>query len=256
MSDDGRRSTVAVNLRGGSAYLTMDDGARNAMTLEWAADLLEAVRAATVAEARIIVLQGNSKSFSVGGDLRSFGESEEPSRYIDDLAEGLHRVISELGRSEAIVVAAVRGVAAGAGMPLAAAADIIVAEQSARFTLGYTRIGLSPDGGSTLLSATVGLHTMLQWTLLNPQLSAAQAQAAGLVARVCEDGGLDEEVERVVAELAAVPWQAQVAAKRLIRDRALPDAETAMRKESLAVRAAAAQPHSAELIRAFLDRRA
>ncbi len=91
--------------------------------------------------------------------------------------------------------------AAGAGVPLAAAADVVLAGASARFTLAYTKIGLSPDGGSSLLTAPLGLHRALHLALLNPVLTAQQAQAAGLVAEVHPDDELDAAVDLVVTQL-------------------------------------------------------
>ena len=153
-------------------------------------------------------------------------------------------------------MAVVQGIAAGAGVPLAAAADIVLAGASARFTLAYTKIGFSPDGGSSLLTASLGLHRALHLALLNPVLSAADAQAAGLVAEVHPDDELDAAADRVVAQLLAGSRTAQVAAKRLLREVALPGAEAALRRETLSVRACAAGPDGREGVDAFLAKRA
>ena len=96
---------------------------------------------------------------------------------------------------DAVVVSAVHGTAASAGVPLAAAADVVLAGASAQFTLAYTKIGLSPDGGSSLLTASLGLHRTLHLALLNPVLTAKQAQSAGLVAEVHPDDELDVAVD-------------------------------------------------------------
>ena len=148
-----------------------------------------------------------------------------------------------------------QGVAAGAGVPLAAAADLVLAAQSARFTLAYTRIGLTPDGGSTLLTGSLGLHRALHLALLNPVLTATEAQAAGLVAQVHPDEELAAATDRVVAQLLAGSRSAQVAAKRLLRNRVEQHPEGAMRLETLAIRAAAISPDGREGVQAFLDKR-
>ncbi|MDQ1445805.1 MAG: 2-(1,2-epoxy,2-dihydrophenyl)acetyl-CoA isomerase [Acidimicrobiaceae bacterium] len=251
------RTRVRYERRDEAAWITMvlgDSG--NPLTHELADDLLEATRQARRDNARVVVLRAEGKAFCVGGDLQTFGSTPDPGVYIDDLAEALHRLVSELGHLDAPVVSVVQGVAAGAGFPIAMAADIVLAGRSARFTLAYTNAGLTPDGGSSLLTSTVGLHQAMYLALMNPVLSADQAHQVGLVAEVHDDDALDEAAERVVARLVNGSATALTATKRLFRDRALPDAEAAMRRESLSVRAAANSHDGREGVRAFLAKRA
>ena len=250
-------SGVAYALHDGAATLTLDEPDRgNSLDLAMTNSLLDGARRARADDARVVVLRAAGKAFCVGGDVSGFAAAPDREHYVDDLAELLHRVVSDLQRMDAVVVAVVQGVAAGAGVPLAAAADLVLAGSSARFTLAYTKIGLSPDGGSSLLSATVGLHRALHWALLNPLLTADEAQAAGLVAQVHPDTGLAAAAEAVVATLLAGSRDAQVAAKHLLRARAVADPEGALRKETLAIRASAAGPDGREGVDAFLSKRA
>lgn len=247
---------LELDLVGGALWITMTRAeSRNSITTDSVAGLLDAVRWAGANNARVLVLQGDARAWSVGGDLGAFHRAENPARYVDDVAEALHRLISELTHADAIVVAAVDGVAAGAGMPLAAAADIILASTRARFTLGYTKIGLTPDGGSTLLTSTLGLHRTLALALLNPVLSAQEAMDCGLVTQVSEPAELRGAVESVVATLVSGSAGALATAKHLIRARASADAEAGMRAESLAIRRAVAGSDAAEGIAAFLEKR-
>ena len=247
---------VRYDLTGGAARITMIRGdAGNPLTLELAHDLFAAVRRAERDDARVVVLRAEGKAFCVGGDLATFGALDEPGLYVDDLAEALHRLVSEITRLEAPVVSVVQGVAAGAGLPLAAAADIVLAGRSARFTLAYTKAGLTPDGASTLLTSSLGLHRALHLALLNPVLSAEQAQQWGLVAEVHDDDALQAAADVVVARLAAGATGALAMAKRLLREHAVPAAETAMRRETLAVRRAADSADGREGVRAFLEKR-
>ncbi|MFC4948252.1 enoyl-CoA hydratase/isomerase family protein [Pseudonocardia sp. GCM10023141] len=249
-------SSVHYAFDGGAARITLADPQRgNPLDPAMAAALLHAVRRARADDARVVVLRGQGRAFSFGGDVGAFAAAEDPEQLVDDLAETLHRAVSDLHRMNAVVVSVVHGTAAGAGVPLAAAADVVLAGASARFTLAYTKIGLSPDGGSSLLTASLGLHRALHLALLNPVLTAEQAHAAGLVAEVHPDDELDAAVERVVAQLLAGSRTAQVAAKRLLRDVALPGAEGALRRETLSIRAAAAGPDGREGVAAFVAKR-
>lgn len=250
-------SLVGYELAGGAARITLRAPDRgNPLDPPMAADLLRAVRRARADDARVVVLRSDGRAFSVGGDVGAFAAADDPEQLVDDLAETLHRTISDLHRMDAVVVSAVQGTAAGAGVPLAAAADVVLAGASARFTLAYTRIGLSPDGGSSLLTASLGLHRTLHLALLNPVLTAAQAQAVGLVAEVHPDDELDAAVERVVGTLLAGSRTAQVAAKRLLREVAVPGEEGALRRETLSIRSCAASPDGREGVAAFVAKRA
>lgn len=249
-------SAIRYEFGTGAARITLAAPDRgNSLDPETAEELQGAVRRARHDNARVVVLRSEGRSFSVGGDVGSFAAADDLEHFVDDLAETLHRTISDLHRMDAVVLSVVQGVAAGAGVALAASADVVLAGASARFTLAYTKLGLSPDGGSSLLTASLGLHRALHLALLNPVLSAEQAQAAGLVAEVHPDDDLEAAADRVVAQLLAGSRTAQVAAKRLLREVAVPWAEGALRRETLSIRACADDPDGREGVDAFVAKR-
>jgi 2-(1,2-epoxy-1,2-dihydrophenyl)acetyl-CoA isomerase len=239
------------------ARISLADGNRgNPLNQATVDELARAVRQARADDVHVVVLSAQGRAFSVGGDVSAFATAEDTEQMVDDLAESLHRVVSDLHRMDAVVVSVVHGTAAGAGVSLAAAADLVVAAASARFTLAYTKIGFSPDGGSSLLTASIGLHRALQLALLNPVVSADDARAMGLVAQVHPDEALPAAVEEVVSLLLSGSRTAQVAAKRLLRETATPGAEAALRRETLSIRARAASPDGREGVAAFMEKRA
>ncbi len=247
---------VRVTHKGEVVRIALDRPDRgNSLTQEAVRELTGAVRRANLDGARLILLEAQGPFFCVGGDLTTFAGAENLALFVDDLAEGLHRVVSELVRSEAIVVAAVQGHAAGAGVSLAAAADIIVAAESSTFSMAYTSVGLSNDGGSSLLVNTLGLHRMLRLALLNDRLTAQEAFDAGLVARVVPDSEMRAAVDDLARRMADGPRVAFARAKALLRDAAEPHPESVMRRETLAIRQAAATD-GPEGVRAFLEKRA
>jgi len=249
-------SPVGIEVRAGVAWITLErPEAGNALDANMVGALGVAVRRARAADVGVVVLRSCGQMFSVGGDLGAFGGAADPGQYVDDLAEALHRTVSELLHLDAVVVTVVQGMAAGAAVPLAAAGDIVVAAESARFTLAYTKVGLSPDGGSSLLFTSLGLHRALYLALANPVLSARDAQAIGLVAEVHPDDQLGSAVDSLVDRLARGSRTALVAAKRLLRDQAAPAPESAMRRETLSIRAAATGPDGRAGIAAFLAKR-
>jgi 2-(1,2-epoxy-1,2-dihydrophenyl)acetyl-CoA isomerase len=249
-------SLVTYQQDGGVARIRLSDGARgNPLNQAMADALARAVRRARAEDVHVVVLCAEGRAFCVGGDVAAFGSAEDPEQLVDDLAETVHRVVSDLQRMDAVVLSVVQGTAAGAGVGLAAAADLVIAGRSARFTLAYTKIGFSPDGGSSLLTSSVGLHRALQFALLNPVMSAEEAQAAGLVAQVHPDEELEAAVDLVVNTLRSGSRTAQVATKRLLRESATPGAEAALRRETLSIRARAASPDGREGVAAFLQKR-
>lgn len=249
-------SFVTYAFADGIARITLADGDRgNPIHPAGIAELHDAVRRAAADQARVVLLASTGRFFSVGGDIAGFGAAEDVGTFVDDLAETLHRVISELLRSPAVVVSVVHGVAAGAGFPLAAAADVVIAGRSAKFTLGYTKIGFSVDGGTSLLVHSLGLHRALRMALLNDVITADEAMAFGLVARVCDDEDLAATAEAIAVQLAAGSGTAQAATKRLLRAVAEGSPESVMRAESLSIRARATEPDGVEGVRSFLEKR-
>ena len=165
-----------------------DDG--NAITLEVARELLEvAGRCDADPEVRAVVLTGRGKMFCAGGDLKAFAaQGDKISLYMREVTQAFHAAIARFNRMDPPVVAAVNGTAAGGGLSLALAADLVIAAESARFTMAYTKIGLVPDGASTyFLARLVGLRRAKEMVLLNPVLSAAQALEWGLINQVVAD---------------------------------------------------------------------
>jgi 2-(1,2-epoxy-1,2-dihydrophenyl)acetyl-CoA isomerase len=249
-------SPVTYERRDGAARIRLVDGDRgNPLTQATVDCLARAVRRARAEDVHVVVLSAEGRAFCVGGDVSAFAAAGDTEQMVDDLAETLHRVVSDLHRMDAVVVSVVHGVAAGAGTSLAAAADLVIAGTSARFTLAYTKIGFSPDGGSSLLPASIGLHRALQLALLNDVLSADEARAMGLVAQVHPDDELESAVEDVVRLIRSGSRPAQVAAKRLLRESATPGAEAALRRETLSIRTRAASPDGREGVLAFLEKR-
>lgn len=249
-------SHVRYAFADGVARITLVDADRgNPVHLDSVDQLFTAVRRAAADDARVVVLASTGRFFCVGGDVAAFAGAEDLPGYVDELADRLHRVVSELVRSEAVVVSVVQGAAAGAGFPLAAAADLVLAADTATFSLGYTRLGLSVDGGTSMLTHTLGLHRVLRLALLNDRLTAAELLDAGLVARVVPAAELDACVEGVVATLVAGSAPAYAASKRLLRGAVEEHPEARLRAEALAIRELAGGADGREGVAAFVAKR-
>lgn len=210
---------------------------RNALTPALARAIADEVDAASEQEARAIVLSGAGGHFCAGLDLHwlaSLGAMPEPS----DLQRGLHDFqasVLAVARSPVPVIAAVQGTAAGFGFDLALACDFRIAGTSARFTSAFSRMGLVPDGGSTLtLPAIVGMSRALRMLLADETVDAARAAAIGLADEAVADDELDAAVGRLVDGLSRGAPGSLRTIKRLCRAYELGSLEQALTSEGAA----------------------
>lgn len=155
---------------------------------------------------RCVVLTGSGRGFCSGADLTSTGinSADEISR---SLRESYNPVIMSICAMEKPVIAAVNGVAAGAGCNMALACDLVVAAESAIFLQAFVKIGLVPDaGGSYFLPRLVGLKKAMEMALLGEKISAAEAVGLGMINRAVPDSRFEEEVNSLASRLASGPY--------------------------------------------------
>jgi 2-(1,2-epoxy-1,2-dihydrophenyl)acetyl-CoA isomerase len=230
----------------------------NALDMRTVEALLGAVQACEEDRTvRAVILTGADRSFCAGGDVKSFVEHLETlPRYVKRLTMLLHGAISRMNRMPKPVIAAVNGVAAGAGMSLAMACDLTIATESARFTMAYSKIGATPDGSSTyFLPRLVGLRRALELTYTNRVLTAREAEAWGLVNRVVQDSEFQPAVRDLAATLAAGPTLALGRAKRLFLAGQHESLETQMENETESIALSCGTADFREGATAFVEKR-
>jgi 2-(1,2-epoxy-1,2-dihydrophenyl)acetyl-CoA isomerase len=242
------------------ATITLNRPAQfNALNLDMARELMHATIAADEDPGvRCVVLTGAGKAFFAGGDLSTFAAAgDQRGALIKEMTTYFHAAISRLSRMDAPVIAAINGVAAGAGFSAMLACDLAVAASSAKLTMAYTKSGLSPDGSSTwFLPRVVGLRRAQELTLTNRVLTAAEALDWGLITRVVDDADLATHVRDLSTELASGPTATFGTAKRLMRDSADQGLESQMELETRAIAAASLSTDGREGVSAFLEKRA
>jgi enoyl-CoA hydratase/carnithine racemase len=169
---------------------------------------------------RVLVIEGEGRAFSAGGDLQTIGAAAEVGTIapvIGELLKHYHAFIETIRRMPKIVLSSVHGSAAGAGMGLAFVADLCIAAEDARFTPAYAKIGVSPDGGSTVgIVGTVGTRRALQIFLAEDSFSAQQAYEWGLVARVVPAAEIKAATRKFAERLAQNPPAAIGGTKALV----------------------------------------
>ncbi len=244
----------------GIATITLNrPEAFNALNSQLAQELHDAVIVSGEDEAvRVVVLTGTGRAFCAGGDVKSFCDNiDDIGALVKRLTTDLHGAVSRMIRMPKPVINAINGVAAGGGMSLALAGDLILATESATFTMAYTKIGASPDGSSTFtLPRLVGVKRALELTMLNPVLTASEAVEWGIVNRVFPDDQFQSEVHKIAAQLAQGPTQAYGRAKALYYASTNESLETQMEHETLAIAASGKTADFREGVFSFAEKRA
>ncbi|MFO1352287.1 MAG: enoyl-CoA hydratase-related protein [Gammaproteobacteria bacterium] len=251
--------TLLFDLADGLAIITLNRPANaNAMDGAMIRELMDvAIRCDEDAAIRAVLITGNGKLFSAGGDLKAFAAfGGDIGPKIKELTTYLHAAISRFARMDAPVIAAVNGMAAGAGMSLALACDLAIAAESAQFTMAYTAAALSPDGSASYyLPRLVGLRRAQELMLTNRRLSAREALEWGMINRVVADGDLMSEARAFAQSLAHGPTLAYGSVKKLLCETFNRPLETQMEMESRGIAAMTQTADGGEGIAAFLAKR-
>lgn len=252
-------ATVLCERAGATAIITLNrPSAGNTVNMALALDLERIVEAvASDASVRSVVLTGAGKLFCGGGDVGEMAAagSNAPS-FLLDLATALHRSVERLAAMPKPLVVLVNGPAAGAGLSMAIAGDVVLAARSAHFTAAYGSVGLTPDGGmSWLLPKLVGLRRAQEIILTNRRIPADEAAGIGLVTRVVEDADLSSEGMSVADALACGPVEALAGARALLAAGYSNELGAHLRAEAERIARAGAGSEAAEGVQAFAQRR-
>jgi 2-(1,2-epoxy-1,2-dihydrophenyl)acetyl-CoA isomerase len=251
---------VEFEVRGHVGYITLNrPDAANALDAEVARQLYQAALGCDEStDVRAVLMTGAGRMFCGGGDLKAFAAqpAKELPAYLKSVTLYFHEAIHCFARMRAPLVVAVNGNAGGGGMSLALAGDIVMAAESARFTMAYTRVGLTPDGSSTYtLPRLVGLRRAIELMLTNRTLSAREAEQMGLITRVVPDADLRNQAEGLVAELAEGATHAFGGVKRLLYSAATTTLAEQMELETEWIAEMARTRDAHEGITAFLGKR-
>ncbi|MEC9345456.1 MAG: enoyl-CoA hydratase-related protein [Pseudomonadota bacterium] len=251
---------VLLSLDRGVAHIRLNrPEAANGMSVEFLRDLYEAVMVCHgTGGLRAVLITGAGKNFCAGGDIQAFAsKGTELPAYIRQATAWLQDSVQALMRLDAPVIAAVQGYATGGGgFGLVCAVDLVIAAENAKFLAGATKVGMSPDAGTTAtLPAIVGLRKATEILLLNPTMSAAEAHALGIVNRVVPDAELFESAMALARQLADGPPMAQAAVKRLLRNGAAMPVEACFTEEARTVSELSGTADSREGLASMIERR-
>lgn len=242
---------VHVSVSGDTAFVTLCDARnRNAVSRKMYHDLASVLSQISPTALRFVVLRGADGLFSSGGDLKEIAPGL-PEDYVTDYWQRMTGTILAMRAMPQITIAALEGAAVGAGAAVALSCDMVIAESTSRMRFTFTRIGLLPDAGTTvILPRLLGAAVARDLLFTGRWLGAAEAQQRGLIARTCPVGEIDQAVEELLAELRFSPASALGMVKNLIDTHSLRDLTAGVRAEGVQQYAAAASGE----YKAYIDR--
>lgn len=207
-------------------------------------------------EVRAIVLTGAGKAFCAGQDLQEVTNPEENPGFRKILEEHYNPIITRIRNIEKPVIAAVNGVAAGAGANIALACDIVVASEQASFIQAFSKIGLIPDSAGTFfLPRLIGFQRASALAMLGDKVDAVEAERIGMIYTYFSSETFDTEVEKLATQLSQMPTQALAFTKKALNKSMNNSLEEQLALESKYQIASAETEDYQEGVNAFMEKR-
>ncbi len=257
-------SDLDVSINSGIATLTMNrPEARNALSMEMRSMLSDSLHDIERDDSiRCVVLKGAGGHFMAGGDVKGMAESvktkdsEAIRKEFILRIHDLHTIMFAMRRMPKPIIASCKGAAAGAGVSMALACDLIIAEEDAFFTLAYCKIGTSPDGSSSFhLPRAVGIKKAMEIALLGDRFSAQEAKDIGMINFVVPNGELAEQTNRLATRLANGPTRVYGNTKALFYRSLESEFESQLQAEAEYFSDCAARSDFKEGVTAFVEKR-
>jgi 2-(1,2-epoxy-1,2-dihydrophenyl)acetyl-CoA isomerase len=254
-----RYETILVYRTGAAAKIVLNRPERmNALSAALSRDLLAALRDAAADDTvRAVELTGAGKAFSSGADLKEASGGDAGGMDTDDiLINWYHPIVTTIREMPKPVISAVNGPAAGAGLSLALAADLVVAKESAYFLLAFVNIGLVPDGGGSLfVPARIGFTRAAEMAMLGERVPAPKAADIGLINAVWPEDDFEKNAEALLLRLSNGPTRSYAGTKRELNQWVYSHMPEQLALEASIQKDLAASKDCTEAVAAFLEKR-
>lgn len=249
-------SSILFEIKAAIAYITLNRPEKyNAFNREMALSLQAKLDACQSNEVRCVYITGSGKAFCSGQDLEEVVDPLGP-KIENIVGEHYNPIITRIRHLQKPVVAAVNGVAAGAGANIALCCDVVIASQSASFIQAFSKIGLIPDSGGTFfLPRLIGWQKASALMLLGDKLSADEAERIGMVYKVFPDEQFEEEAKKISTTLANMPTKGLAFTKQLLDNSFYNDFEDQLHDEEIFQQRAGTTKDYKEGVQAFLEKR-
>ena len=229
----------------------------NAFNREMSLLLQEKLDACRDEKIRAVYITGAGKGFSAGQDLSEVSNPENSVSFNTILSQHYNPVVTRIRKLEKPVVAAINGVAAGAGANIALTCDIVVAAQSASFIQAFSKLGLIPDSGGTYtLPRLIGWQKASALMMLGEKVTAPDAERFGMIYKVFPDESFAEQAFSIASRLAEMPTKGLALTKQLLNISLINHFEEQLQEENVFQQRAAKTEDYTEGVNAFLEKRA
>jgi 2-(1,2-epoxy-1,2-dihydrophenyl)acetyl-CoA isomerase len=250
--------SILIKIENNTAWITLNrPEVFNSFNREMALRLQDVLDACEQdPKVRAIVITGEGKAFSAGQDLKEVTSPDNNPGIKKILEEHYNPIITRIRTIEKPIIAAVNGIAAGAGANIAIACDVVIASEHAGFIQAFSKIGLIPDSGGTFfLPRLIGFQKASALMMLGDKVSATEAHAMGMVYKVVASEAFISEIENIATTLAAMPTQALGDTKRLLNESMSNDLKSQLKMEcTLQIKAEKSSDYS-EGVAAFVEKR-
>lgn len=249
-------SSILFEINNHTATITLNRPDKlNSFNREMALLMQEKLDACRDSQVRCVCITGAGKAFSAGQDLAEVTDPDGPGMQ-RILSEHYNPIITRIRKLEKPVVAAVNGIAAGAGANIALCCDIVVAASSASFLQAFSKIGLIPDSGGTyFLPRLIGWQKASALMMMGEKLSAADAEKAGMIYKVFPDDSFIENTTQITSYLASMPTKGLAFTKEVLSHSFTNTLEQQLQTEDVYQQKAAQTADYKEGVNAFLEKR-
>lgn len=249
-------SSILFEIKDAVAYITLNRPDKyNAFNREMALLMQQKLDECKSKEVRCVYITSAGKAFCSGQDLDEIVDPQGP-RIDSIVGEHYNPIITRIRQLQKPVVAAVNGVAAGAGANIALACDIVVAAKSSSFMQAFSKIGLIPDSGGTFfLPRLIGWQKASALMMLGDKISADEAERMGMIYKVFADETFADESKKIAATLAAMPTKGLALTKQLLDNSFYNDMEEQLQDEEIYQQRAGSTKDYKEGVQAFLEKR-
>lgn len=249
-------SSILFAIKDSIGFITLNRPDKlNSFNREMALQMQEALHKCKEATVRCVYITGAGKGFSAGQDLAEVVDPNGPGMG-RILSEHYNPIVSGIRKLEKPVIAAVNGVAAGAGANIALCCDIVVAAQSASFIQAFSKIGLIPDSGGThTLPRLIGWQKASALMMMGDKVAATDAERLGMLYKVFPDEQFPEESKKIAATLAAMPTKGLAYTKQVLSMSFTNTLDEQLQDEDIFQQRAAQTADYKEGVQAFLEKR-
>lgn len=249
-------SSIIFELKDGIGYITLNRPDKlNSFNREMALLMQEKLDICKEKDVRCVYITGAGKAFSAGQDLAEVVDPNGPGM-TTILSEHYNPIVTKIRKLDKPVIAAVNGVAAGAGANIALCCDIVVASQSASFLQAFSKIGLIPDSGGThTLPRLIGWQKASALMMLGEKVPAAEAERLGMIYKVFADDAFTTEAIKIATTLAQMPTKGLAYTKKVLSMSFTNTFDEQLQEEDVFQQRAAMTKDYKEGVQAFLEKR-